>query len=229
MFCRKTALYYRPLFSLWMLIVHTLAGLSSFLWHLANVLLHVVVTFLVFKFGVALLDSPIAASAAALLFAVHPIHIEDVCWISAANEMIYTGFVLCSLLLLFYGNRHPRPAYIWLSLAAWAAALFTKETAIALLPLFVLFAYFGWPRSDKRSPRTALAFVAVAAAYLVVRWIVLQHLSETGNGEASWSQTLLTTPFAIEFYLRKLIVPIHLSPVYSGYLRWHRASTFGYM
>ena len=132
--------------------------------------------FPVFKFGVAFLDSPIAASAAALLFAVHPVHIEDVCWISAANEMIYTGFVLCSLLLLFYGNRQPRPAYIWLSLAAWGAALFAKETTIALLPLFLLLAYFEWPRSYKKNPKTAFAFAAVAAAYLVARWIVLQHL-----------------------------------------------------
>ena len=211
--------YYRPVFSLWMLIVHTVAGLSPSLWHLANVLLHVIVTFLVFKVGVAILDSPIGASGAALLFAVHPVHIEDVCWVSAGNEMIYTGFLLCSLLLLFYGNRQPRPAYIWLSLAAWGAALLTKETAIALLPLFILLAYFGWPESSKKSPGTALAFVSVAAVYLVTRWIVLRHLSEIGNGEASWSQTLLTAPFAAGFYLHKLIIPTYLSPRYRCFLQ----------
>lgn len=207
--------YYRPIFSLWLLVVHTAAGLSPFGWHLANILLHMIITFLVFKLAVAVLDSPIAASAAALLFAVHPVHIEDVCWVSAGNEIIYTGFVLCSLLLLFYGNRGSRPAYMWLSLAAWGAALFAKETTIALLPLFVLIAYFGWPRKGKRNIATALAFVLIAIAYLVVRWIVLQDLlAKIGNGEASWSQTLLMMPFTIEFYLHKLILPIYLSPYY---------------
>jgi len=108
--------YYRPVFSVWLLLVHTLGGVAPFAWHLATVMLHVAVTYLVFKIALELLERPIAASAAACLFAIHPIHLEDVCWISAANELIYAGFALCSLLFLFYGNRRARPAYIWLSL-----------------------------------------------------------------------------------------------------------------
>jgi hypothetical protein len=204
--------YYRPVFSVWLLLVNTLGGVAPFAWHLATVMLHVAVTYLVFKIALELLERPIAASAAACLFAIHPIHIEDVCWISAANELIYAGFALCSLLFLFYGNRRARPAYIWLSLAAWSAALFAKETATALLPLFVVLAYFGWPRSGKRNPTTALAFVAVAAVYLVVRWIVLKDL--LFKTDASWNQTLLKEPVAIEFYVYKLIIPTHLSPAY---------------
>ena len=210
--------YYRPIFSLWMLVIHTVAGLSPSVWHFANVLLHVIVTFLVFELAVAVLDISIAASAAALLFAIHPIHIEDVCWVSAGNEIIFTGLTLCSLLFLFYGNGQSRRTYVWLSLVVWGLALFTKETTTALLPLFVLLAYFGWPRS-KRNATGALSFIAITAAYFVVRWIVLQDpIAKTANGEASWGQTLFTAPFAMEGYLRKLIDPTDLSPHYRGYL-----------
>ena len=46
---RNHALFYRPLFSLWMLVVHTLGGLSPWFWHLSNILLHVACTYLVYR------------------------------------------------------------------------------------------------------------------------------------------------------------------------------------
>jgi hypothetical protein len=220
-----TMTYYRPVFLIWFVIVHTVAGISPLAWHLANILLHVLVTFLVFKFALEILGSPVTAVFAACLFAIHPIHIEDVCWVSAGNEIIYTGFVLCSLLLLFYGNRQLRPAYIWFSLAAWGVALFTKETAIALLPLFVLLAYRGWPRGDRTSRLSAAAYVVVALSYFAARWIVLHNLLAKspphiyGMHLASWNEALMTSPFAMEFYLRKLAIPTGLSPMYMNSLQ----------
>ena len=210
------ALYYRPVFSLWMITIHAITGLSPFGWHLSNVLLHVIATLMVFKFASELLDSQIAASTAAVLFAIHPIHIEDVCWASAANEMIYTVLVLCSFLCLLRGIRQPQSVRIWLSLAAWSAALFAKETAIAALPIFFLLALQGWPKRDlKTRLRTVLAYVAVAILYVLVRVAVLHKiLGQDNHSGATWKEVLLTSPFAMMFYLRKLLIPIGLFPEY---------------
>ena len=209
-----TIFYYRPGFMVWQLIVHTFADSSAFGWHLSNVLLQVIVTFLVFKLGVEMLDSTIAASVTAFLFAIHPIHIEDVCYVGAGNEILYTGFALCALLFLIHGNRQQRPAYLWLSLAAWAVALFTKEPAISLLPVFAVLAFFGWPgNNSKKHPKMALAYVGVTLNYLLIRLAVTRVLLPT-PGEASVKQTLLTSPEVMAFYLKKLLIPTHLSPFY---------------
>ena len=207
--------YYRPLFSLWMLLVYTIAGLSPGLWHLSNVLLHVVVTFLVFRVSSAVLNGRVAAASAALLFAIHPVHIEDVCWVSASNEMLYVGLLLLSLLFLF---RSQSDGVVWLrlSIAAWGAALLTKETAIALLPIFVILAFWGCSKSKlKERAKTALAYTAVAATYFAVRSIVLANMLGKPSGEASWRQVLITSPIVAKFYLWKLVCPINLGPFHT--------------
>ncbi len=65
--------FYRPLFSLWMLVIHTLGGLSPWFWHLSSILLHVGCTYLVYRLSKRLMGSAIGAGLAAALFAVHPI------------------------------------------------------------------------------------------------------------------------------------------------------------
>jgi protein O-mannosyl-transferase len=213
--------YYRPIFSLWLLIVHTFGGLSPWFWHLSNALLHGVATYWVLQICLEVLGSPATASFAALLFAVHPIHVEPVCWVSASDEILYTLFVLVSLLLFVRALRAPvdagrRTAF---SLAAWALALLSKETAIAVLPLFFFVAYKSTNNSTERRMRWRRAFRAgapylvVAAVYVGLRFMVLMRTGLEG-GTIAWHQVFYTSPSIFVFYMRKLLVPVGLSEFY---------------
>ena len=86
--------FYRPLFSLWMLVVNTIGGLSPAWWHFSSIFLHAVTTFVVYKLCESLLRSRVAALCAASLFAVHPIHVDAVSWVSASNEILFTLLAL---------------------------------------------------------------------------------------------------------------------------------------
>src|SRR6266478_971123 len=68
--------FYRPLFSLWMLSVDTIGGLSPVWWHFSSMLLYALTTLLVYRLCEKLLESRVAAFLAALVFAVHPIHVD---------------------------------------------------------------------------------------------------------------------------------------------------------
>jgi hypothetical protein len=213
--------YYRPLFSLWLLIVHTIGGLSPSFWHLTSVALHTIATYVVFKLSFELLKNTIEASFSALLFAVHPIHIESVCWVSADNEILYSAFVL--LALFFYARgleRDPQQLSInWPSVAFWTAALFSKETAIAVLPLFFFLAYryqdisLNWSGRLRAALQRSAHFFLAAAFYFIVRWLVLGRLAPE-RSEHSWSQILCTGPSMVEFYFQKLLWPSRLSSFY---------------
>ena len=214
--------YYRPIFSLWLLIVHTFGGLSPWFWHLSSALLHAVATYCVFRLCLEVLGSQASAAFAALLFAVHPIHVETVSWVSASDEILYTLFMLVSLLLFIRTVRAPvdagrRTAF---SLAAWALALLSKETAIALLPLFFFLAYKSADDSAGRRMRwwrtlqASTLFFIVAAVYVGVRFIVLMRSGLEG-GSLTWHQVLYTSPSIFVFYLRKLLLPVGLSEFYA--------------
>lgn len=132
--------YYRPVVSAFSYFVHLVAGLNPSVWHASSVLLHVLATFALYWVAIELLGDAFASSCASCLFAIHPAHIEAISWVSANSEPLYTIFSLCACLCFLIALRTQRSLYTWLALIAWLAMLFSKETAIALVPVFFLLA-----------------------------------------------------------------------------------------
>jgi len=90
--------YYRPVFLLWLLLNFKVFGLHPAGWHLAVLALHLVATWQVYRLALRLTGSQPAAAIAALLFGLHPVHIEAVAWISGVTEPLAAVFILGSLL-----------------------------------------------------------------------------------------------------------------------------------
>ena len=219
--------YYRPVFSAWMFFVHGFAGLEPSIWHFASVALHVLATLIVFRLVFELLDHAFAAGCAAFLFAIHPAHIEAVSWVLANNEMLYTIFFLSSLLLLSRSLRESRKSYLWLSLGAWMAALFTKETAVALFPVFFWLAFFemkatsDWMVRLKCGFFVTLPYAVTTTGYLAARACVL-HVGMIGSAGTiagrPWPTVLFSSAQVGADYIRKLLWPAGLSPTYDTHL-----------
>jgi hypothetical protein len=114
-------------------------------WHAVSVALYALCTYLVYRVTHELLHVRLAAGIAALVFAVHPIHIESVCWVSACNELLPGPLVAVSLLNFHKAIRlNAKPfwnRWTLLSLLAWTAALFTEES---VLPVVAVFPYLAW-------------------------------------------------------------------------------------
>ena len=139
--------YYRPIFSMWLFINHTLFGLHPSGWHALNVILHLTATVLVWNFVERLTTNRIVAFFATLLFGLHPIHTEVVVWISSCSEMLLTIFVLFSLLCVMRAAASAnRIGWRTGSLVSYAAALLTKETAIMLPAAVFLLDGSTWQR-----------------------------------------------------------------------------------
>ncbi|HQR31241.1 MAG TPA: glycosyltransferase family 39 protein, partial [Blastocatellia bacterium] len=100
---KAVGLYYRPMFNSLLIVNYQLFGFSPFGWHLVSLLLHLAATFLVFRLVRAWDQSREVAVLAALLFGVHPIHVESVAWVSGVPDPLATVFVL---LALIFHERH---------------------------------------------------------------------------------------------------------------------------
>jgi tetratricopeptide (TPR) repeat protein len=135
-------------------------------YHLLNLMLHAAVTlllyFLLCKLLEGVLDAELIAFAAALLFAVLPIHTEAVASITGRSELLAAGFVFAAWLLHLQG----RP---WAALACFALALLSKESAVAFVPLAVAGDYL---RGKWKPAGRYAAIVAVAMLYVAVLWKV---------------------------------------------------------
>src|SRR5262249_54024095 len=93
--------YYRPLFMTWLMLNYQALGTDTALWHVSVLSHHLLATLLFYFLARRLTENDAAAGAAALLFGVHPVHVEAVAWISGATEPLFAvltfGTLLCYL------------------------------------------------------------------------------------------------------------------------------------
>ncbi len=206
--------YYRPVVTLSYLLDSKIYGRSPAGFHMTNVLLHVACVLLVFLLGLRLFpNNEIQAAAGTLLFAVHPIHTENVAWISGRTDILAVLFILAALLLHTRArgtSRATNAIALILSCACLAGALLTKELAVAF-PLLVII----WDRMVGRQGRIrclvrSLPFVAVVGAYAAIRVVVLDvatgHI--VGVSPHVWALTAAKTFW---LYLGELVWPIPLA------------------
>ncbi len=88
---------------------------------------------------------------AGVLFAVHPIHVETVAWISGRKDLLAATFSFATLLLYGHWVRRSQPTSYWLSVVTTGLAVFAKSTAVVLPVLIVIAHRTLWRAGSKRS------------------------------------------------------------------------------
>ena len=210
--------YYRPLFLLWLRLNHAMFGLNPEGWHLTTVLCHVAATYMVFVLVRRLAASPWIAFSAATLFALHPVHIESVAWVSGVTDPLMAIFLIGGFLAYLRFREGKRWVWMALALLLFALGLLEKETAAVLGPLVFVYA---WLYAEQRSwiSRLALAlkqslpFFALTILYLALRAHVLRGLSHSVTPMA-WTTMVLTEPSIVWLYFRHLLFPVGISGLY---------------
>jgi len=209
---------YYPLLHTAFWVEHRLWGNAVAGYHLVNVLQHglgAVLLLLVLR----RLKVPGAALAAAV-FALHPVHVESVAWISEQKNTLSLLFYLgAAHVYLRFDEERRAKDYAWAS-ALFALGLLTK-TVVATLPAALL-VVFWWKRGRLDWRRDIVPvlpwFAAGAAAGLHTAWIERAQLGAEGADFAlSPAQRVLLAGRVAWFYLGKLIWPADLTFIYP---RW---------
>jgi protein O-mannosyl-transferase len=209
--------YFRPLFLLWLLVNHTLFGLHPAFWHLTTVGAHLGATALVYLLALRLSRQQKVAAIAALVFGVHPAHVESVAWISGVTDALLALLLIPSFLAFM--NYREKKGGKWLAVSAgiYGLALLTKETAVVLPVLAIAYVLLCPDESRKKkfvdALVLALPFALVTVLYLLLRASALHGVAhQTVDIPASIS--LYTLPSVLWFYLGHLLAPLRLSAFY---------------
>lgn len=217
-----TQQYYPVLHSAFWL-QHALWGDATLGYHVVNVGLHALATWL---FWLLLLRMRIpGASWAALIFAVHPVHAESVAWITEQKNTLSAVFYLsAALAYLRFEQRRTRSAYA--ITAGWfLLALLTKTITATLPAALLVLVWWRHGRIEWRRDVLPLVpfFIVGAAAGLLTAWVERKLIGAEGvEYELTLLQRTLLAGRVIWFYLGKLAWPAELSFIYP---RWNIAVT----
>ncbi|PYY20055.1 MAG: hypothetical protein DMG62_24025 [Acidobacteria bacterium] len=170
-------LNYSPLHLFSYMLDHAIAGLNASAFHLSSNLWAGTVAGFVYLVALALTQHRLTAIAAAMLFVVHPMHVEAVVWISSRKDLVAAAFVLPGFLA--YLKYRQRGAVVWYlaSLLLFLLALLGKLSVVAFPAVLLSFDLLVEKRGLSRSIVDKIPFVLLATLAVVA----VQH-AQPGTG-----------------------------------------------
>lgn len=224
----RTTGNWHPLTWLSFMLEHHFFGLNPGVMHLTNVLLHLANTLLLFWLLARITGSLWPSAFVAALFALHPMHVESVAWVSERKDVLSSFLMLLTFIAYAAWVRHRGVYRYLLCLLLFACGLMAKPMLVMLPLLLLLLDY--WPLNrlaPQSSPkavkgitlgRAILEKVPFLALSLACSAITFLAQREGGALRDVLLQQRLTNVLSSYFkYIGKAFWPTHLSPFYRFY------------
>ena len=235
---------YQPLSWVTLGIDYLVWGLDPFGYHLTNVVLHSVSAGLFYAVAAGLMSCGAGeggrrkdavfygcAALAALFYAVHPLRVESVAWVTERRDVLNGCFVLLTVFLYVKACRKGiaaggRRRLLTASVAAYGCSLLAKGMSMTLpAVLLVLDVYplrrLSWKPGQKLNGRTKtvliekIPFFCLAALAAGVAMIGQRRIDALATFEAVGLMTRFAViAYGVVFYVGKTLVPLDLSPMY---------------
>ena len=215
---------YYPMVHTTFWLEYHLGGLNPFGYHLVNILLHAMAAILLWQVLLRLRIR--GAWLAAVLFALHPVCVESVAWITERKNVLSAVFYFAAALAYLRfapleQNDSGRQRWGWhrVALVLFMAALLSKTVTCSLPAALLLVCWWKKGRVRQNDIMPLLPFLATGVALgLLTAWMEKHHVGAQG---AEWSLTFadrcLIAGRALWFYAGKLVWPAHLTFIYP---RW---------
>lgn len=226
-FTSEVAANWHPLTIITYALEYGVWGLNPFGYHLTNSVLHSINAALVCFLAIRIIKISKASIGGkglfaaglitALLFGLHPIHVESVAWISERKDVLSGLFFILSVLSYLRYIEGKRKAY-YLSLIWFALALMSKPMAITLPAVLLLLDFYPLKRPASELKRAVIEkipffMLSIAAAILTI-WAQAKGNALAPKELYPLGERILVALRAPGFYIYKLFVPLDLVPFY---------------
>ncbi len=212
-------LSYRPVVTLSYFLDYRIWKLNPFGYHLTNLLLHTINALLLFSLANLITGNPVTSLLAALLFALHPVNTEAVNAVCFREDLLVFLFFVSSLLFYIRAGRSAgikKTGGYCVSLGMFFLALFSKEMAVTLPFILILYDYYFVSGARRRSFSTNLKFRYLGYFFILIGYLWLwgvifknpNPLPKYPGG--SFYANILTMSTVVANYIRWMIMPVRL-------------------
>jgi tetratricopeptide (TPR) repeat protein len=209
---------YHPITILSYAIEFSLVQLDPWLYHFDSLLLHVVITVMVWWFTLALTRQPVAALVTALLFGLHPMHVESVAWVSGRKDLLCGLFYMAACLAHIRYLRATSHRRMWYSvvITCFVLSLLSKGIAVTLPLALLLIDYL-----ENRTLRASDLYSKIPHILLSITIGIVSIQAQHAAGAMAMQKEVFNPlerialgSFALITYLCKAVVPLSLHCFY---------------
>ncbi len=232
---------YQPVRRVSFMLDYLFCKRNPFCYHFFNVIYYYLGILFLFLFTERLLyflgpwSSPkrrLIALFSTIIFAVHPVHVESVAWISARKEVLLLWFFFAAL--YFYlkgreGEKHALQMYLW-SFIAFVLAVLSKPSAVVMPAIILLFEVCYNPREVKK----LLVFIIPSVVIAGIAVFILMTVMKQAGGIKPYRGGTFWTNFLVSFYIflnyiKLCVATINFSAAYTIWLPPHPLSVWTFI
>ncbi len=206
---------YQPVTTLCFAVEYSLFRSNPSGYHIVSLLFHLLNITLVFWLIFRLMKKKDIALIVALLFAVHPMFVEAVAWVSARSTLLYSFFYLSSVISYLYYLQHNSIKYLITSILFFILSVLSKSMAVTL-PILLLLCDFYRNRKllSEQVILEKIPFVILSFTFGLVTILLRESAIEQTVGRFSIIDRFFLVPYQLLWYVGKFVVPINLSAYY---------------
>ena len=210
--CFERSNYYRPLHTLSIMLTRAISD-RPFVFHLINIIYYIIFCWLVFVLLNRLFKNRLTSVLGTAIFVFHPLHAENVVWISGLPDLLMGIFVILAFLVHSASWRIGRRK--WLAGFLFFLALLSKETAIAILPVLLIYDYlYKKKKINFAFLKTYIPYAVFFVLYLVMRISAIGFSKKIpfDFGVSVWEK-ISAAVIGFGLYVKKIFLPWPLSPL----------------
>ncbi len=222
---------YHPLTILLYYFEYGKYGLDPWIYHFTSLMLHVLCTIAVYYFVRLLTGRTIAATIVALLFGLHPMHIESVAWAAGRKDVLYGLFFVLSLSCYVKYVRTEKKAMWYIAvLVLYTLSLMAKSVAVTLPVTLFIIDYFEKRKFSFKLILEKVPHFGLSLLFGILSIIAQKDVGALASLDASFNplERFALGCYALVTYLWKAVVPVGLSNFYPYPLKINDSLPAGY-
>lgn len=200
-------LYYRPLFSLSLMIDYHIGKTSPFIYHFTTIILHIISVILLYRVFILLNLTQKTSFLFSLIFAVHPVLLHAVAWIPGRNDVLLTIFALSSIIFLIKYAHQNKLLYFLLHVLFFICSLLTKENAL-MLPVFYITLLYHLKQPKKSYIIYIIVWLVTLFGWYALRSIAVKSSLTAG---ADVLDSIKNFIMGLLLYIGKATIPLNQS------------------
>ena len=211
--------YYRPIMTISLILDAQIGGSSPFIYHFTDLLIHLLVTSLIFVFFQKLKYRKDLSLLFTLIFGIHPVLSQAVSWIPGRNDTFLALFVLLSFIAFINFLETEEKRYIKWYLLWFTLAIFTKETAFMIILIQLFYFYCIYKKNENSISRfknksSNIKLIAIGWAIITGIFFLMRHFafqSPINFGLSDITKSIFNNSPAYIQFIGKIIFPFNLS------------------